>query len=417
MNRQKIRIDLPKWAMAEYYVPIKKPPADAKSLIAESVKRHVGGTVREITLKMLPIMRVDVDDKNDYPMPAHELLKVMGASAKQLSIIDKTKQIAAIEAPNKPVWPPYHEFAARAAAGALAFDQNSVVIDKTVPIVMSAEDALSKLPRGDEAPLFTDWIMVISSQSDDGIWMTTKGMSRVGLPELQAIGVPPQLLRSFTSVMVGLAYNIMKQYAGTVTINSVPDHFDLPADIRISESDIAEAYRHESEHGGETSVHLKLDKKKGEPGNAFLTITVPATDRRTRGEYMIDINDKLFGPHADGVIPASLSPEMLAAMHTARSKLSEIRTRFVAHKLPKESQLIVKFPVHSGEHTEYLWAFVNGWDSPDKLNCHCGNDANLDPKLRAGTPLTLKPSDLVDWAVVQNDNIIEGGWTNKLLGQ
>lgn len=76
----------------------------------------------------------------------------------------------------------------------------------------------------------------------------------------------------------------------------------------------------------------------------------------------------------------------------------------------------MKFGVKVNRGTEYLWAFVTDWSDENVIKGSCGNDAQDGSTLRAGQPVSLESDSIVDWAVMVDNKIIEGAWTNKVLG-
>jgi uncharacterized protein YegJ (DUF2314 family) len=411
-----IRIKLPELVPATYIVPVETLPTDPKSAVAEAIKRHVTGFVSELTLDLLKseqMLIVDSGEKEKFPALPPEILAAMGASEDQLSALTKSKYVIVVRSLNTIGWPPYHEFGGRAAAAAIAIELNSNVVDVVQPAILSADHALSSLPNETGNIHFPDWFRVVMSSEKGGLWITTKGLCRFGLPDLQALEVPPQLDNAMTSVMTGIGWNISQRFIAHASKNRTATHFDLPAVLDISEADIAEAYGSESSESESVKIQLRFDAMDDDYG--FLTLVKPSDEKESFGEYMVKICGSLCGATRRRVFYTQASDEMEAAMAKARAEIPDIRSRFLAGEFQLGAQLIVKFEVSDGENTEFLWAFVTDWTSMKDPTASCGNDSRFDPELRTGKTVTLDIDKIVDWALLHNDEMIEGGYTNKVL--
>jgi len=50
---------------------------------------------------------------------------------------------------------------------------------------------------------------------------------------------------------------------------------------------------------------------------------------------------------------------------------------------------------------EYLWAFVSGWESAERLTATSANAAQYDPTIWPGTTVTIDEADVIDSGVVR----------------
>jgi hypothetical protein len=399
--------------MEWYAVPVQHPPKFLKPAIVAAVKRFVEEPTRNSTLSVLPerLFEVEVRSKDKLP-PVHvEALSALGAGADEVAAFKRAKQFVVVRTWNQPEWPPNHQYVGIAAASALAAAEKSIVVDLSVSMIRSPREILQKLPTYKKPYRFFDWLRIVYSCSDTGLWMTSMGMSSSGLPELQTIDVPPQIQEFWTQVMTTVASKILVPF-GDRSINSAT--YDLPAAVQLTDSDIAGIYHRETMHKGKTTIHLRL--AKGKNGCEFLTIVPPPTHTRSAGEYMVETCRELFGSAEEGIDITNHSPAMEKAIATARASLPKIRERFLTDQLPPHGQLLVKFRITKGTDNEYLWANVTGWKSPIEVKATCGNNADLDSELRSGKPLTLKIDSIVDWGVLVDDEFVEGAWTHKVLG-
>src|SRR6185312_1004578 len=86
------------------------------------------------------------------------------------------------------------------------------------------------------------WVAVPQSAGDNGLWMTTRGLGRFGLPELQVHDVPPALARSWTTALTGLARALVVRWAHAVERARGEAFVRMPHDLTVTEADAVFAY-------------------------------------------------------------------------------------------------------------------------------------------------------------------------------
>ncbi|MFD0788662.1 DUF2314 domain-containing protein, partial [Micromonospora azadirachtae] len=133
------------------------------------------------------------------------------------------------------------------------------------------------------------------------------------------------------------------------------------------------------------------------------------------GRYYAAACATLFAGIQPDVRYARPGDAMSKAIATARSGLADVRARFVAGKLPHESQLVVKYGLPGEDGPEYVWAGISSWDAPERIVGVSASDATSDPTVRIGSPVVVETSDVVDWALLDGTGVIEGGWTQAVL--
>ncbi|MBA3993473.1 MAG: hypothetical protein C0469_08095, partial [Cyanobacteria bacterium DS2.3.42] len=237
-----IEIKLPETLVSMYLVPSNKPSLDAKEIVSNAVKRRIHGPLGKGISALISrgLMQVEYRSKDECSEIPAQTLAYMGAKPDQLSQLKNAKGFVLISTTGLPGWPPRHELAGRAAAAALALEQNCILVDMYFPRVMTPQDALETVAIGKEVE-FKNWIKVLTSKSETGCWMTSRGLARTGLPDLQAVEASPQLAEPLPYVMTGLAWKIANKFAIDLSQNPRLTSFALPADIEISELDISEA--------------------------------------------------------------------------------------------------------------------------------------------------------------------------------
>jgi hypothetical protein len=83
--------------------------------------------------------------------------------------------------------------------------------------------------------------------------------------------------------------------------------------------------------------------------------------------------------------------------------------RFLTGDLPPQAWLMVKYEIPAGG-SEYPWAYVTSWKSPEKVLGSSAGDVLTDPVIRAGQPVAIDAATIVDWAVwIDGQGITKAG--------
>ncbi len=424
-----VTLSVPELVEATYVVVTSHPPVDVQAAARDAAQR-LPDPLRGGALRMLagPLLSVTMSAVGDAPPLPVTFLEVFGASPAQLRDLDEATHVLVCQAVFRPGWPPAHEWHARGVAAGLAELTGGTLVDMFTPQVLEPAAAVRSLPDPDGRIVLVRWVLVPQSAGERGLWMTTKGLERFGLPELQALDVPPALAIAWTRVMSGIAAALVREW--TRALRSDPSFVALPRRLKVTAADVARAYGHEAtagdltrgaEHGAAAGKHadvgLRLDPPDRFDGQAFLTVVPPYTSERPAGEFLTSVSAALFGDPASAVRRAPRDARMDAAIAAARAALPQARERFLGATITAPTQLIVKHGL-AGHATqrEYVWSTVTGWPDPARIHGVSMSDAETDPAVRAGTPTTVDTATVVDWGIwVDGRGIVEGGWTNKLL--
>ncbi|MER7169715.1 DUF2314 domain-containing protein, partial [Micromonospora sp. NPDC000207] len=316
-----------------------------------------------------------------------------------------------------PGWPPAHEWAARAVAAAVAESADSDVVDVFGLQFLDPAAALRSLPDEQGRVRLVDWILVPYSSDAEGLWFTTKGLRRFGLLELQTQGVPDHLTRAWGAVMTGAARRLLRDWTDGLGGEEVPAFVPLPVLATVTGHDIAVAYGNPDQHGATAPVllRLELDPATDPEADSFLSLLPPPGHPGPVGRYYAAACATLFTGIQPDVRYSRPRDAMSKAIATARAGLDDVRTRFLADALGAETQLVVKYPLPGDEGPEYVWAGVTSWDDPETITGASASDAAADPTVRIGAPVVVAVTDVVDWALLGPDGVVEGGWTQAVL--
>ncbi|ADU09216.1 hypothetical protein ML5_3705 [Micromonospora sp. L5] len=412
-------VPVPESLDATYLVPITGLPKVSPKTAVEGLAGRLAEPVHGLAKQMLdsPLMTVDTRTVDEFPELPPDLLTAFGATEEQLARLAAATHLVVVQAEYRPGWPPAHEWAARAVAAAVAETVGGDVVDVFGLQFLDPAAALRSLPDEQGRIRLVDWVLVPYSSDSDGLWFTTKGLRRFGLLELQAQGVPDHLTRAWGAVMTGAARRLLRDWTDGLAGEEVPAFVQLPVLATVTGHDIAVAYGNPEQHGATAPVllRLELDPATDPDADSFLSLNPPPGHPGPPGRYFAAACATLFNGIQPDVRYTRTGDAMSRAVETAREALGDIRARFLAGRLPEESQLVVKYGLPGDDGPEYVWAGVTSWDTPERIVGASASDANTDPGVRIGSPVVVEASDVVDWAVLDGTGVLEGGWTQAVL--
>ena len=413
-------LPVPELMSAVYLVPVALSAQTARERVTAGLTARVSSPVGVAARMMLDTGAVTVETLSSSSLPPlpGQLQEYLGVARELIRAVTEAREFVVVRALCLPGWPPMHEWSGRACAAVLAEQAGVPLVDTGTPKVLAADAALRTLPGTEDATFrLADWMLVFQSAGSEGVWMTTKGLGRFGLPELQVRNVPPQLGNAWTHVLTGLASRRLG-----IWLNVLRDRADsgsafarLPAVLEVGPGDIATAYRGPVSEGPATAVRLTFDPSPQDDADSFLSVCPPDDYPASAGEFLAGVCAALFGRTEQEVRYLAPSQELERATRAAREALPEIRARFLAGALPPRAQLMVKHEISVAGRAEYPWAYVTSWSDPARLLGNSAGDATLDPAIRAGRPIVVDAGTIIDWAIwIDGKGIVEGGQTNVI---
>jgi hypothetical protein len=411
-------LPVPELMLAVYLVPLSLPAQAAKDRAAAGLSARVASPVGVATRMMLDVGAVTVHAMSSSSLPSvpARLQEYLGVASELVRAVAEASEFVVVRASCPPGWPPMHEWAGRACAAVLASQAGVPLVDTGTPKILAADAALRTLPAAEDARFrLADWMLVFQSAGIGGLWMTTKGLGRFGLPELGVRNVPPQLGQAWTHVLTGLASSLLGTWLTALRDRAEPAFAQLPAVLEVREADIATAYDAPVTEGPAVPVRLMFDPSPQDGADSFLSVQPPDDYPASAGEFLAGVCAALFGQHALQVRYLAPSDEMERAMRAAREMLPAVRARFLAGDLPPRAQLMIKHEISVPGRAEYPWAYVTSWADPDRVLGNSAGDATLDPGIRAGRPIVVAAETIIDWAIwIDGKGIVEGGQTNVI---
>jgi len=416
-----ITLPVPEVVRAIYLVPTADPPPDPVNLVRRFAAGQWGGDLGDMLANLFegPIVPVEVRPTDDVPPLPVELLAAMGATEDQLHRVESATHFAIITVQSQPGWPPVHEWITRAIATVLAEQIHSDVIDVLNYQMLDVARARRTLPDDNGRIRLADWVSVDYSADRTGYWVTTTGLRRFGLPELQTLAAPPNVVERWGQAMTGIAHRLIAAWSNALSYDRDAAFVQIPSLLEVGAHDVSTAYGRDAVEGATAIVRLALDPGFDPEQHSFLTIHPPLSWSGSAGEHIAEVCTALFGARAGGIRHAHPGEMMGRAIATARAALTDIRGRFESGELDLHQKLLVKYALPAAEGgTEYLWAYVTSWRDPYRILATSAADAVYHPKVRAGRPVVVDTAAVVDWAVEHDElGIVEGGWTQAALDE
>jgi hypothetical protein len=415
-----ILLPVPEAVYATYVVPTSRPPSDAIAAVRQYLASSVDDHLRDLVQQLLdaPMCQISVIRASDAPALPVDLFRIFGASSGEVESAASASHMVVVQLASPPGWPPAHEWVARIIAAGIAVACDAPIIDTFVPKITSREKLERTYPDDRGEMRIAQWVLIPQSAGEEGLWLTTKGLGRFGLPELQAANVPPQLGGQIAGAMSGLAQALLNWWVDAIGRDEPPAFVRLPQLFEFGHEDVSAAHGRDGDpSAARVSVRLELDPSQPSE-DTFLAILPPVDFSASTGDFFARLCQDLFGSSPDDVRQSRQRDAMERAIATAMSTIDDVRTRFVQRKLGLDQRLLVKFRLSVPGGNEYPWLFVNSWNSPEQIHGTNGNDAVRDPSVRVGRPLVIAASDVIDWAILtEAGGIVEGGWTNDVLAE
>jgi len=270
-----IVIPVPERLLAVYAVVTPDPPADTAV--------HSGHG-----------LAIDVVPVEEAPLPPSPLLRAMGADAPALAAYDSGTHAVLVRSVGNAQFPPQHEFAAYASAHAIAEMCEGIVVDTLIPRIVTRVRAV------DEGFRLADWLVLPHSMEEGGLWFTSKGMTRFGLPELQSHHVPEPLANAWGAVLTGVGQVVLRDHELAMAADPSTALREAPAEQLVSLRDIASAYSDEARFGDDADLdigqpfRIELDPSTDETADSFLSVVPPAGFGGTTEQWAAQVVKVLF---------------------------------------------------------------------------------------------------------------------------
>ena len=281
---------------AVYLVPCSLSVQAVRAETAGAIRAHVADPLGAVAQKMLGAGAVAVTSVPASVLPAGltALQRHLGAGEDLERGVADAARFRAFTVSWPPGWPPVHEAVARACAAALAVRRKAPLVDCFVPLVLDPVSAIASLPGADYKIRLADWVLTPGSSAGRGLRLTTKGLGRFGLPEIQVQNVPPHLGRPWARLMLGLASRLLDLWTAVLHDRRGTAFAEIPSEVEVSEADVAEAYGESVAGEGRTVLGLLFDPATDDSADSFLTVQPPGGFPGSSSEFMPDSCEALF---------------------------------------------------------------------------------------------------------------------------
>lgn len=383
------------------------------------------------------LMNLELHDIENVPTPPDALLRAFNPGEIEERHYREANYQVLIEAHDLLIPPRVGLWAAIAAARALSgWLPGGVILDPEFPRLLPRTQANEPLPDDGYIRVIDHILIPYSHTPNSGLlWMTTKGMGRFGLPDLELKEVPPNLATALMPVVNGVAQKLMEaslhhaQEVGPSGGFERAGVLPVKAELTLTLENIRRAYARSEEEVqtmeaedaevaavdtfGETRIRLGISggNRRHPP---LIRLLPPSANNEESGVWIHRVLTDLFGSDPQMAMVEMGDEEMEEAHQRAISELPLVRSRFQAGFQSGEV-LHVKhgFPTENDSH-EYIWIAVTGWRD-GRIYGRLTNDPQYLTNLHAGQSVEIGEDEVYDWLIVHTDGRLEGAYTNQLL--
>lgn len=291
-----------------------------------------------------------------------------------------------------------------------------VIVDPDALRVIRPELARRTLAGAERVVAGLHVVVSFSVDERGAGWMTTRGMCRFGLPELEVRDVPPNLqllavpLRGCAQLLVERALQAVADHGPAA--REVP----LEPAVRIDAGLLARAYPTDGVGAcavGTALVGLSFDAGRPDPsGEPMVRLLPPPGFAGEMGVWLHALMAALYGPSPE---LASLRPDSEAAQRghaRAVAELPRVKARFQDGLKPGEL-LFVKHAFPSPARArEYLWLVVNEWSGASLIGQLVSRPQRV-AGLHQGQRVVVGEPDVFDWLLQLPRQRQEGGYTTR----
>lgn len=407
-----------KFAFSVYFKATGSPPEESALLpiVTQWVDRHASGPLRTALHDTLArgVVALQMGTRDFLPEPLSELIEAYQPGELEERRFRDASHVIAVWAPDLPG----HDFlglwAAVAAARALAAASGGVIYDGEVGRLLSERTYLDPLPS-DGRVAVADFSMIPSSLDQLGRgWVTTSGLRRFQIPELEVRNIPPNLIDDLWMVVNAVGQRLLEAISTKNTGGAEGEaQVELGPELRVSLADVARSVGElpsETPEGARGWTTVRLE----ETDEGYLRIVRPQATQVSHGEWLHSVLSDLTGSQDTLRFVEGGTAEMETAHRRALAELPRVKERFRVG-LPVGCVLYVKhgFPHGDGER-EYMWLAVNTWEGT-QVRCQLVNTPAHRMDLRAGQQFDLDEAELYDWYLTWPDGRTEGGYTTQVV--
>jgi uncharacterized protein YegJ (DUF2314 family) len=401
--------------LAVYYLnpPASDPIADLdRRLAADFQGRLQRGKAapRTVTARLI------TDVQAAYPPPSLDMLSYRGEGldAGQADALQRAPAVLVLDFSHgkEHVWDGLRD--AIELVGGIARDAGGLVWDREESLVLTPEAWAEKIPlaawQAGTVPDCRQLVTIDDEQGGEYHREVTRGMKKLGLPDIVAANLSPAVAPSMGNLINALIQSLAEGSVQTMGESELSLHSLQNPEVR------AALLRQVLGQGkGEGRLVLtRVDPQEGDPDNRLIEIgfgRYPGNDLHARQEALIV---GFWGAEKDEITHVDHNAEVLAASAKARARLPALHAAFDAGLEPGE-RLLVKAPfARPGGGNEWMWVEVISWKD-GTIRGSLQNEPYEVPGLQVGQEVEVAEKDVLDYIRRLPDGRMEGNWTAESL--
>lgn len=390
-------------------------PDEVRNAARNWHERHLEGPLKQAVTAFLKrgLVTMNVQPVVSLPELPIDLLHYVGLGELEERVVRSATHAVVVLTQDLNIPPRAGMWSALASALGIAEMLDGVVFDP---------DALRIIDRAAAATWFTPMglvsaarhVIVPFSVGEGGMgWMTTRGMQKFGLPDLQLNDVPPNL-DSLSVLLNAVAQHLIDHgFKAALENHGEIGELLLDDEVMIDGNLLARALARPevATVAGSARVALRLDADAEVP---TITIVRPPDVRMSQSEWLYSVLKALTEQKGAPPFMAKTDSDEMSAAHTrAMSEMATVKQRFGTGLRPGEV-LFMKYGFQTPDgDREFMWLAVTAWVGPVVAG-QLANEPRQIPSLRLGQVVSIPENDVFDWMVQRPDGSHDGGYTSEV---
>lgn len=243
---------------AVYAVPLQEYPGNPPTIVAWAVGASRSPLRRDVERA---IEQLDLSVTVTAVGPAMFRSTVLGnraAARRDREAALSGTHAAIIRALGQPGVPAHHHALGLSLAADIARHFDAPIFDPVISELRTADEAAAILDRYQRSTHIADWVNVVMTPAGAHLVVSTSGLERFGLPELQTHRVPPELARDWVPVTYAIGAALLERFG--LGVMERPAFLELGAEFQV----------------GGVSVRLVPDISADPGATSFLAVTAAA---------------------------------------------------------------------------------------------------------------------------------------------
>jgi hypothetical protein len=283
-----IDLDIPATVATPFVVATEHPPRDPVAVAHARVRRRLAADLLDTRLVRVRTLPVGASGYTEL------MASAAWASSEDRAVLHKLTHHVVVMGQVPPVSQPDHGQALRAVARAIAGACDGLVYDAWSHQVLSHD--FRHGTEHSEFCLADDWLATFISEGGDGpsdLRVTTAGLHRFALPELEARRVPVSNVFAAVTLLRCLAVTLLSEHWDWLACNPGARSRRLPGDAWVEGRDVWRYWSAEPKEGvgGRVHVRLRLVDDDGPEALPYLAVGPPGDFTAPAREWWNDVVD------------------------------------------------------------------------------------------------------------------------------